>query len=147
MWPSVLPGYLRRHFWGGKKVQNTFSNREKKLQRHGQKPERFCPSLHCLFIILSLWHIRTAVKWWRWFDCSRILFRGLSLLGISRGEEIQTLTLSLYMRIQRIQVRAAGLQPFSSNLGRGLWSLLSLTLYMVHCIPCRSICGAVLILL
>lgn len=47
---------------------------------------------------------------WRWFDCSRILFRGLSLLGISRGKAIQTLTLNLYMRIQRIKVSAAAHQ-------------------------------------
>lgn len=62
---AVYANVICKTFLGRKKVQNTFSNKE--LQRHGlkkEKPERFCPTLHCLFIILSLWHIGTAVKWW-----------------------------------------------------------------------------------
>lgn len=115
VWPSVLPGCPQSNLcqcdmqdiFGGKKVRNTLSNREKELQRHGlekEKPERFCPSLHCLFIYsISVAHRNCSqMMVWHWFDCSQILFRGLSLLGISRSKEIQTLILSLYMRIRRI---------------------------------------------
>lgn len=104
---AIYANVICKTFLGGKKVRNTLSNREKELQRHGlekEKPERFCPSLHCLFIYsISVAHWNCSqMMVWHWFDCSQILFRGLSLLGISRGKEIQTLILSLYMRIRRI---------------------------------------------